>query len=66
MALESLGVPVLLVDGDQSPPIIDAIQTELARRLPMVSRAVVPGAGHMLPLSHPQALARLVAAHLGG
>ncbi len=64
MAMESLGVPVLLVEGDQSPPIIDAIQTELARRLPMASRAVVPGAGHMLPVSHAAALAPLVAAHL--
>lgn len=65
MALESLGVPVLLVQGDQSPPIIDAIQTELARRLPMARRAVVPGAGHMLPVTHAAALAPLIAAHLG-
>ncbi|MBP6736437.1 MAG: alpha/beta hydrolase [Rhodobacteraceae bacterium] len=65
LGLESLGVPVLLVQGDQSPPIIDAIQTELARRLPMVSRAVVPGAGHMLPVTHAAALAPLIAAHLG-
>jgi len=31
--LESLGLPVLLVEGSLSPPIIGAIQTELARRL---------------------------------
>lgn len=50
--LESLGIPVLLLQGDQSPPVIDAIHTELARRLPQVQRARVAGAGHMLPVSH--------------
>jgi pimeloyl-ACP methyl ester carboxylesterase len=56
--LESLGLPVLLVEGGLSPPIIGAIQTELARRLPMVRRVTVEGAGHMLPLTHPGPLAR--------
>lgn len=64
LGLESLGLPVLLVAGDQSPPIVGAIQTELARRLPMVTRAVVPGAGHMLPVTHAAELAALVMGHL--
>ena len=50
--LESLGVPVLLLQGARSPAVIDAINTELARRLPQVQRAVVSGAGHMLPITH--------------
>lgn len=50
--LEGLGVPVLLVEGADSPPVIDAINTELSRRLPQVTRAVVAGAGHMLPITH--------------
>ncbi|MDO8884511.1 alpha/beta fold hydrolase [Pseudotabrizicola sp.] len=62
--LESLGVPVLLVQGDQSPPIIDAIHTELARRLPQVQRAQVVGAGHMLPVTHPRDCAALIRAFL--
>lgn len=58
--LESLGIPVLLVQGDQSPPVIDAIHTELARRLPQVQRAQVAGAGHMLPVTHASVCAGLV------
>ena len=50
--LGGLGVPVLLLQGADSPAVIDAINTELARRLPQVQRAVVAGAGHMLPITH--------------
>ena len=62
--LESLGLPVLLVEGDQSPPVVAAIQAELARRLPMARREVVAGAGHMLPVTHAADLAALVMGHL--
>jgi pimeloyl-ACP methyl ester carboxylesterase len=62
--LESVGVPVLLLEGATSPPVIAAIQTELQRRLPQVTRAVVPGAGHMAPITHPPAVAALIAAHI--
>lgn len=62
--LEALGLPVLLIEGAKSPPVIAAIQTELARRLPQVTRAVVPDAGHMSPLTHPAEVAARVAAHL--
>lgn len=62
--LEALGLPVLLVEGATSPPVIAAIQTELQRRLPQVTRAVVPGAGHMSPLTHPAEVSALIAAHI--
>jgi len=58
--LESLGVPVLLLQGADSPAVIDAINAELARRLPQVQRAVVAGAGHMVPITHAAECARLV------
>ena len=63
--LEALGLPVLLLEGDRSPPVIGAIQAELARRLPQVTRAVVAGAGHMAPLTHPVEVAARIAAHIG-
>ena len=50
--LESLGVPVLLMEGAKSPPVMAAIQGELARRLPQVARVVIDGAGHMAPITH--------------
>ena len=66
MGLESIGVPVLLVEGAASPAIIAAVQDELARRLPQVTRLVVPGAGHMVPITHPGEVAQAVMGHLAG
>jgi lipase len=62
--LESLGIPVLLLEGDRSPPVIAAIHDELARRLPQVTRVVVPGAAHMLPLTHTAQVRAAIAAHI--
>lgn len=55
--LESLPMPVLLAEGGASPPVIGAIMGELARRIPDARRLVVPGAGHMLPITHSAAVA---------
>jgi lipase len=62
--LESLGLPVLLLEGARSPPVIAAIHDELARRLPQVSRVVVPGAAHMLPVTHTAEVRAAIAAHI--
>lgn len=50
--LEAVRVPVLLMEGSQSPPIVGAINEGLAARLPMARRAVVAGAAHMMPVTH--------------
>lgn len=50
--LEGFRQPVLLLEGGASPPVIAAIASALAARLPMAERQVVPGAGHMLPVTH--------------
>ena len=57
--LEGIEAPVMLISGAESPPIIQQIAEALAARLPDVGRATVPGAGHMLPLTHAQAVADL-------
>ncbi|MFN3207745.1 MAG: alpha/beta fold hydrolase [Roseovarius sp.] len=44
--------PALLIEGSSSPQIIAAINEGLAARLPRAERAVVAGAGHMVPLTH--------------
>ena len=64
MGLESLGIPTLLIDGALSPPIIAAVQSELMRRLPMADRLTVPGAGHMVSITHADTVAVVVQAHL--
>ncbi|MEH7828399.1 alpha/beta fold hydrolase [Gemmobacter denitrificans] len=62
--LEALDRPVLLIDGADSPPIIGAIHRALAARLPRVSRFTVPGAGHMVPITHSSLVAMQLRAHL--
>jgi lipase len=65
MQLESLGIPVLLMEGTTSPPVIAAIQAELARRLPDARRVVVDGAGHMAPVTHRGQVSAAIAAFYG-
>jgi lipase len=60
MRLEALGIPALLIESTRSPAIIAAIQTELQRRLPQVSRAIISGAGHMSPITHPREISQAI------
>ena len=62
--LEAVRVPVLLIEGATSPAIIDAVQRALAARLPQVRCLSVAGAGHMVPITHPDLIAAEVQAHL--
>ena len=47
-------VPVTLIQGANSPPIIAAIHRVLAGLLPQSRLVTSPGAGHMVPVTHPQ------------
>lgn len=62
--LESIDAPVLIVAGERSPGVIHRIADALAARLADVGRAIVPDAGHMLPLTHPDQTAGLIALNL--
>ncbi|MCZ0961802.1 alpha/beta fold hydrolase [Paracoccus benzoatiresistens] len=62
--LEAIDAPVLIIAGQQSPKVIHGIADALAERLADVGRATVPGAGHMLPLTHPDETAGLIAVSL--
>ena len=62
--LETIRVPVLLLEGNRSPEIVGAVNAALAARLPHASRMTIPEAGHMLPISHPGQTAPLITAHL--
>ncbi len=50
--LGELRCPALLIEGDRSPPVIAEIQTALAGAIPQARRTVIPGAGHMAPITH--------------
>lgn len=62
--MESIDAPVLIIAGERSPRVIHRIADALAARLADVGRAIVPDAGHMLPLTHPDQTAGLVALNL--
>ena len=62
--LEALARPALIVTGAESPAVIPAIARALAARLPDAAHRVVPGAGHMVPLTHPAPVAEEIAALL--
>ena len=55
--LAQLACPVLLVEGDRSPPVIAEIRTALGAAIPGHHLAVIDGAGHMAPVTHPVAVA---------
>ena len=58
--LEKTDMPVLLLDGSESPPIIAAIADGLQARLPNVRRKRLDHMGHMAPLTHPIEVAGII------
>ena len=61
---EGLDVPVLLIEGANSPEVVGAINGALAARLPRANRLIVPCAGHMVPISHAAQVALAVQEHM--
>lgn len=57
-------MPVLLMDGATSGKLAGLISRSLEKRLPNVTHRLIDGAGHMAPLTHPQAFADAVRAFL--
>ncbi|MEI4473650.1 alpha/beta fold hydrolase [Frigidibacter sp. MR17.24] len=64
--LGTLSLPVLLLRGALSPPTGAEVVRILARAIPGAREQVVAGAGHMLPVTHPAALAAALAAAFPG
>jgi pimeloyl-ACP methyl ester carboxylesterase len=52
--------PIRLVTGDEGPEAPRAVAERLAARFPHAERRTIPGAGHMLPLTHHRAFLRLL------
>ena len=55
--MEQASMPAVVIEGDQSPPMSAKVSASLQKRLPNIERFVVEGAGHMLPITHPDAVA---------
>jgi pimeloyl-ACP methyl ester carboxylesterase len=55
--LREVEIPVLLLQGETSPPITHAMTKRLAQLLPRVRRVVIDGCGHMGPVQNPPVIA---------
>jgi pimeloyl-ACP methyl ester carboxylesterase len=64
-ALRRLRQPTLIVTGTESPPAAPLASAIIADAAPEGSSVSVPGAGHMLPVTHPAELTGILCARLG-
>jgi len=64
--LESLNVPVLMVQGALTEPVVPAVQAALAARIPNVETHIIEGTGHMAPITHPTLVADVIRPFLTG
>ena len=64
--LEALDRPVLLMTGAESPPVVGVVADRLATRLRDARREVLPGMGHMGPITHAEVIAGVIAPFLDG
>jgi pimeloyl-ACP methyl ester carboxylesterase len=60
----AVNTPTRLVVGERTRKPARAIVDELLDLLPNAHLQIIAGAGHMSPLKHPEAVARLVARHV--
>ncbi|MEL6684513.1 MAG: alpha/beta hydrolase [Pseudomonadota bacterium] len=60
--LGALNIPVTLIRGADTQPVIKAIHQALEQRLPRATDHVIAGAAHMVPLTHAEAVAAIICA----
>ena len=58
--IEALEIPVTFVDGGNSHPVIADIISELGDRMRDAEWLTVPDAGHMVPITHPELVAKAI------
>jgi lipase len=50
--------PTLLIEGAESPPVIAAVAEAILAATPEAREVVVEGAGHIVPITHPEPVSR--------
>ncbi|MEE8435521.1 MAG: alpha/beta hydrolase [bacterium] len=64
--LNAMTLPTLVLGGDRTHKTLERIAQIAAAEIPGASLIIIPGAGHMAPLTHPIPLAEALAAHMKG
>ncbi len=62
---EACEMPVLLVRGGATDTILENVHAALMARLPNARETVIEGAGHMVPISHPDQVGPAISGHIG-
>ena len=62
--LEGLDIPVTFIDGENTHPAIAEIISTIGDRLADAEWVSIKGAGHMVPLTHPEQVAKAVKGRL--
>lgn len=62
--IEKVTAPALLVRGAQSSSLVKPIHAAIARRMQNARSIAIKGAGHMAPITHPEAVATQIGAFL--
>lgn len=62
--IEKVTAPTLLIRGGDSSAYMAPIHAAIARRMRDVRSIAIPGAGHMVPITHPKEVAEKIAAFL--
>jgi lipase len=63
-SLASVVAPVHVIEGSATSVVDRAICDAVLRSVPHARRSLIEGAGHMMPLSHPADLTRVLVQHL--
>jgi pimeloyl-ACP methyl ester carboxylesterase len=63
--LAAIGVPVVVVSGEDDAICPPALQRELVELCPPAELASIPGCGHMAPLEDPDAVIQILRRWLG-
>jgi lipase len=61
-ALATVTAPALVVEGTKTSTVDHAICDVVRRHMPHAQRTLIEGAGHMMPLTHPEPLTRALLA----
>lgn len=63
-ALATITAPTLVVEGEQTGEVERALCDVVRRHVPRSDHVLIEGAGHMMPVTHPDVLTAAILAHL--
>lgn len=64
--IEAVAAPVLMLEGGESSVLMSLVADAIHPRFGQSTRHVIPGAGHMLPITHAKQTGKLIEEFLGG